>query len=74
MTAPLVVVLLEAFGWRVTAFGSGVLVLVAGLPLAQVLKHHPADIGLAPDGDDPVTGPRVAGGVTMAAPTPPLPW
>lgn len=63
MAVPVVVVLLEAFGWRATAFGSGVVVLLVGLPLAQVLKHHPSDLGLHPDGDEPLAreGTQVAG-------------
>ena len=54
MAVPIVVVLLEAFGWRATAFGSGVFVLLVGLPLTQVLRHHPSELGLAPDGDGAV--------------------
>ncbi len=65
---PLVVIAMEAFGWRTTAFLSGVLVLLVGLPAAQVLRHHPSDMGLAPDGD-PV---RAAGDLSglAAAPSP----
>jgi len=48
---PLTVVALETFGWRTTAFLSGVVVLVVGLPMAQVLRREPSDMGLAADGD-----------------------
>ena len=51
MVVPVVVIFLETFGWRPTAFFSGVVMLVVGLPLTQLLVHRPADMGLAPDGD-----------------------
>lgn len=44
------VLALEHFGWRHTAFASGVLVLVIGIPLTQLLRPDPAAMGLAPDG------------------------
>jgi sugar phosphate permease len=52
MAVPITVLLLEWLGWRGTAFLSGVLIIVIGLPLTQVLRHHPHDYGLRPDGDD----------------------
>ena len=51
MAVPLVVLVLESLGWRTTAFLSGIVVLAVGLPLTQVLRHRPSDMGLAPDGD-----------------------
>lgn len=51
MAVPVVVIFLETFGWRWTAFFSGVVLLIVGLPLTQLLVHRPADRGLAPDGD-----------------------
>ncbi|MBA4179518.1 MAG: hypothetical protein C0506_02920 [Anaerolinea sp.] len=51
MAVPLVVLVLDNAGWRAAAFFSGVVVLLAGVPLTQVLRHHPAELGLAPDGD-----------------------
>lgn len=45
------------FGWRATAAGSGVLVLLAGLPLAQLVRHRPESYGLRPDGDAPEAAP-----------------
>ena len=50
MAVPLVVLALEAWGWRFTAFMSGVLVLVLGLPMAQVVRHRPQPFGAVPDG------------------------
>jgi hypothetical protein len=49
-----------------TAFLSGVLVLVAGVPITQVLRHHPAEMGLVPDGG-PVVTPEIASGVSTPA-------
>ena len=53
MLVPLTVLVLETVGWRWTAFLSGWLALALGLPLVQVLRHRPADLGLYPDGDVP---------------------
>jgi len=51
MAVPVTVLLLESLGWRDTAMLSGVVIIVLGLPLTQVLRHHPQDYGLLPDGD-----------------------
>ena len=51
MAVPLLVLFMDAYGWRATAFASGIVVLVVGLPLTQVLRHRPSDMGLAPDGE-----------------------
>ena len=56
LAVPLVALALEAYGWRATAFGSGVLVLVVGLPLAQLFRDAPEPYGLLPDGDKPPEG------------------
>ena len=50
LSVPLVILSLEAFGWRATAFHSGVLVLILGLPLVRLIHHRPADRGEVPDG------------------------
>lgn len=50
---PLVVACLSAFGWRNTAFVSGLVILAVGVPVAQVMRHRPEDYGYLPDGDDP---------------------
>ncbi|MPZ48873.1 MAG: MFS transporter [Dehalococcoidia bacterium] len=47
---PIVVLALETFGWRTTAFASGVLVLIVALPLSQIIRHRPEDHGLEVDG------------------------
>lgn len=50
LSVPLLIISLEAFGWRTTAFWSGVLVIVAGLPLVQLVRHRPEDHGETVDG------------------------
>ena len=37
-------------GWESTAIGSGIAVLVIGLPLCQLLRGYPEDYGQLPDG------------------------
>ena len=61
MAVPMVVIALEAFGWRTTAFYSGVLVILLGLPMAQMVRHRPSDYGdrvdgLLPEVAAPITG------------------
>ena len=50
LLVPLVVLSLEELGWRETAFGSGVLLMAVGLPLSQVIRRRPEDMGLRVDG------------------------
>lgn len=45
---------METFGWRQTAVISAVVLLVAGLPMTQVLRFRPVDYGMYPDGVPPV--------------------
>ena len=52
LAIPVIILSLEAFGWRTTALLSGLVVLVAGLPMAQLVRHRPQDQGEAPDGMD----------------------
>ncbi len=51
LMVPLVAISLSTYGWRATAFGSGVIVLLVGVPLAQVFRHTPEQYGLRPDGE-----------------------
>ena len=53
LMTPLVVFSLTEFGWRQTAFVSGVIVIVVGLPLAQMIHHRPSDVGEYVDGISP---------------------
>ena len=50
LSVPLIILCLEAFGWRMTAFCSGVAVILVGLPLARLVRHRPQDYGEVPDG------------------------
>jgi len=50
LLVPLVVISLDKFGWRDTAFASGIIVLVVGLPLTQLMRHSPERHGMLPDG------------------------
>ncbi|XOV90309.1 MAG: MFS transporter [Pseudomonadota bacterium] len=50
LCVPIIILCLEAFGWRTTAFLSGLVVLVVGLPLVQVVRHRPSEIGELADG------------------------
>lgn len=53
MLVPLTALVLDGIGWRETAFLSGVIVLLVGLPLTRVLHGRPEAMGLRPDGDRP---------------------
>ena len=60
LSVPLIVFMLQAYGWRTTAFLSGVAVLVIGLPLVQMIRHRPEDHGELPDGEPPPEEPEAA--------------
>ncbi len=47
---PLVAYSMQTYGWRATAVGSGILMIVVGLPLATVFSGKPEDHGEVPDG------------------------
>jgi MFS family permease len=60
LIVPLVALSLEELGWRETAFASGVLVIVLGIPLAQVMRRRPEDHGEVVDGvREPLTAAEV---------------
>lgn len=50
LTVPVVVWSLNKYGWRDTAFVSGIIILVVGIPLAQLMRHSPEQYGQLPDG------------------------
>ncbi len=50
---------IQSFGWRATAFGSGVIAILIGWPLARVIRSRPEDHGETVDGLPPA--PRVTG-------------
>ena len=44
---------IQTFGWRATAFGSGVIAILVGWPLAKVIRSRPEDHGETIDGLPP---------------------
>ena len=50
ISVPMVGWSLVHFGWRATAFGSGVFAIAVGLPLALVMRRRPEDYGETVDG------------------------
>ena len=52
---PLVAWSLTSNGWRATAFASGVIILLVGIPLAQIMRRSPEEYGHEPDGGQPAT-------------------
>jgi MFS family permease len=48
---------IQVFGWRATAFGSGVIAIVIGWPLARVIRRRPEDYGETVDGLPPAPKP-----------------
>ncbi|MEZ4523773.1 MAG: MFS transporter [Thermomicrobiales bacterium] len=53
---PIVAWSLTTNGWRTTAFASGVIILVAGIPLAQLMRRSPEEYGYEPDGGQTASG------------------
>ncbi|PUE63044.1 hypothetical protein B9Z45_01460 [Limnohabitans sp. 2KL-17] len=53
LVVPLMAWSMQQWGWRATAAGSGVLVLLIGLPMAGIIRRRPEDHGENIDGIDP---------------------
>jgi MFS family permease len=53
---PLLHIGIETIGWRSTVFCTGLLVALLTLPVAWVIRSRPEDMGLRPDGDEPLPG------------------
>jgi len=53
IVVPVVAWSMQSFGWRATAFASGMLAMLVGWPLARVFRRRPADIGETVDGLPP---------------------
>ena len=53
LALPVVALVMATYGWRATAFASGVLILIICLPLSFVFKRRPEDHGLRLDGEPP---------------------
>ena len=52
LCVPLIAWALATWGWRATAFASGLLVIAICLPLSFVIRRRPEDMGLRMDGLD----------------------
>jgi MFS family permease len=60
LIVPLIVYLIDAFGWRMAVILLGAGTLIVGIPFAFVIRDTPEAYGLHPDGrknDPPVAGP-----------------
>jgi MFS family permease len=53
LAVPLMAWSMQLWGWRATAAGSGLLVLLTGLPMASIIRRRPEDHGEHIDGIDP---------------------
>jgi len=65
--APAAALVITHFGWRTAFLGMGVLIWVAVIPLAMVVRERPEDMGLRPDGDPPADPARLDGGEPSVA-------
>ena len=54
LSVPAVAYGLEHHGWRFMSLASGAVVLLAGIPLVQFIRHRPGEIGEQVDGGLPV--------------------
>jgi MFS family permease len=59
LAMPLIGWVMQSHGWRATALGSAVVILVLGWPLASVLRRNPAEVGQLVDGTQHSDEPRV---------------
>ena len=53
LVAPVLSVIVQAWGWRWGAAIGGLLFLVIGIPLCLTIRRSPESMGLLPDGDGP---------------------
>jgi sugar phosphate permease len=68
LLVPLVALALDTFGWRATAFASGLLVIAIGIPISRVIRHTPEAYGYVPDGALPT--PAAPGAQQETLPSP----
>jgi MFS family permease len=62
LVAPVLSVIVQAWGWRWGATIAGLLFLLIGIPLCLTIRRSPEGMGLLPDGDEPAgTTPGKAG-------------
>jgi sugar phosphate permease len=69
IAVPLVAWSLSTYGWRATAIASGVLFIVAGIPLSRVMRNRPEDHGLRIDGEPPLPPAAAAPGADPHLPS-----
>lgn len=50
---PVLVKIIDAFGWRMTLVIMGIVVLIVGTPLSFLFRTRPEDYGMVPDGKAP---------------------
>lgn len=55
LIAPLLSVVVHAWGWRWGAIMAGLLFLAIGVPLCSTIRRSPESMGLLPDGDTPMS-------------------
>ena len=67
ISIPLVAWSLQTWGWRATAFGSGVIAIAVGLPLAFVMRRRPEDHGETVDGIPEKAYEETPGGASQPA-------
>ena len=68
LAVPVVAWSMHQYGWRATAFTSGLIALVVGLPLATVIRRRPQDHGETIDGlPEPPAAPNAPALPTSAA-------
>ena len=60
---------LATFGWRPTAFASGVIIIIVGFPLSLVMRRRPEDFGERVDGDPAPEPPSASATAEPAPPT-----
>jgi len=52
MGVTLLILSIDLVGWRWTAAGSAIVVLLVGIPLVNLVHHRPENVGEIPDGTD----------------------
>ncbi|HEU4340933.1 MAG TPA: MFS transporter [Candidatus Binatia bacterium] len=69
LVAPLLSVIVQAWGWRWGAAIAGILFLVIGVPLCLTIRRSPESMGLVPDGDGPAAPARGKQGAQQPIPS-----
>jgi MFS family permease len=65
LVAPLLSLIVQAWGWRWGAAIAGFLFLAIGIPLSLTVRRSPESMGLLPDGDEPARPVRDKDGVEL---------